>query len=341
MERNRTFSELLDIFANPHNYVINDWRRGDGATIPLSGWRVTQRRSNDYIEFTIREGDQQSLIITIPMTLSALEHSRQRALRIELCDTMLYGKYEVRSVSFTSRLNPSRLILGDVVVQSVDDGGCLLSSYVELLQPNDIESLYIALRGMERELVDSNGYFNEISLDDVVIVDDELLYPRRLGALRFTYNHNDYPSSGSGCEALRSAIYEISGIEDHSAEGVVSASRYPRRKREFIEGYLWSGELHEDRIAVRSEVGMGFVDGDYKLVIPPIYSAVEAFEEGRAVVECDRGVGLIDLWGREVIPAIYEQLEYNSDTGITAVLRDDRWNYISYNGEWIADEERF
>lgn len=340
MESRSVFSELLDIYTNPSGYVINDWRE-DGVAIPLSGWRVAQRRSNDCIEFTISEEEGSRLVVTIPMTLSVLEHSRQMALRIEQCDTMLYGEYEVRSVSFVSRQNPSRITIGDVVVQRVDGGAQLLSSYVEMLSTDDIDSLYVALRRMESELVASNGYFKEISMADVVVVDDELLYPVRLSELRFAYGRGGYPESGSGCEVLRSAICEVSGVEDRSTKCVASNSRYPRRKRRFVEGYLWSGELHEDRIAVRSDVGMGFVDGSHKVVVPLIYNVVEAFDEGRAVVECDRGVGLIDLWGREVIPAQYEELDYNSDTGITAVLLDGKWSYISYNGELIADEDTF
>ena len=80
----------------------------------------------------------------------------------------------------------------------------------------------------------------------------------------------------------------------------------------------------------------GFIDESGQWVIPPTYSAANAFGSGLAPVAMDNFKwGFIDRNGETVIPGTY-QLAYGFEQGTAQVQRKNQWGLINTAGEEVV-----
>lgn len=322
--------ELSDIYTNPNNYIIQDWCSDRGNTLPLSGNRVTARRSNDTITFSIDCGEEQHRIVILPMTVGSVE--RYRLLRSRLADhrNQLIEEITMQSAHFISRQSPTMSILADVVTYSEPSGISLPEYLATHSEVEQVQRIYSLIRLMESELELMGLAILDINPLDIVYGADGLLYPIHYDTLTIAEN------STNSFEELRKWLLLTTNVTEERWKYGDDIGSYKTIERPYVKGYKWSGQLHDDRIVVENEEGFGYVDGRHNIVIAVQYKYAGAFAEGRAIVEGKDGWGLINLWGENVIPPIYESLGYNPNTGISCVKYHDEWSYFSYRGEQIT-----
>lgn len=95
------------------------------------------------------------------------------------------------------------------------------------------------------------------------------------------------------------------------------------------------GDSASDDMMVRSgNTPYGFIDKTGKMTIPPRYSAVTSFSEGRAAVQDAKTGkwGFIDHKGAWVIAAEYDYAEPSRD-GLAPVTRGERCGYVDHKGQ--------
>lgn len=315
---NISLKELTHLFAHPQEYALEL----DGEVVPLCTDGVKVRRSNSNIEFALIHNGEHYLL-TLPMTIGYLQHCQITESAIERAATTLFTDYRLDRRSL---LRGERYCVAKVVVQHLPSGAPF-KEYLDRANRDQIREIYGAIALLEEQLSRVKATFTSLSPDDIVVGDDGLLYPFRYQKLKFC-RATAQRWSGSLCRWIHGRY----GVDPQEAT-TPSGCYY---HRDFYEGHLYSGTLHEDRVVVEDPTGYGFVDGDNRSVIPSIYIWADRFREGRAEVQTSDGFGLIDTDGREVIPTIYESLAYNDDSGITAARKCGQWAYFSYCGEQLT-----
>lgn len=164
-----------------------------------------------------------------------------------------------------------------------------------------------------------------------MVADNGLLYPTTLRGLRMGCGDESYLC----CDDLRRWVRDESGFAMPLWVRLCEP-RGQMLRRPLVEGHLWCGAPHEERIAVRDKEGYGFVDMENCVVVESRFRSVTSFGEGRAVVESDRGYGLIDVWGNFVIEDIYDDMSYSVASGVTVAKLDGLWGRFNYRGELIS-----
>lgn len=86
--------------------------------------------------------------------------------------------------------------------------------------------------------------------------------------------------------------------------------------------------------------GVGYVDRNGRLVIPPVFVEAETFSEGLAAVRIDvtGPVGYIDTSGEMVIPPRFEEAGFFSE-GLAAASQQGEWGYIDRSGTWVIEPQ--
>lgn len=97
-------------------------------------------------------------------------------------------------------------------------------------------------------------------------------------------------------------------------------------KVDFDEAYLFSDEL-----AVVNIDGLyGYIDKNFKVVIPPIYDSAEDFHDGKAKVRKDDYCGVIDKNNKTLLPFEYDEIVDYLNKNIF-VLKDGKWGILDEN----------
>jgi len=78
----------------------------------------------------------------------------------------------------------------------------------------------------------------------------------------------------------------------------------------------------------------GFINGDGRIVIQPVWDDAFAFEEGRAWVKKDEKVGFIDRDGKVVISPEWDQAT-SFQEGRAAVKKNDKWGFVDRQGNIV------
>lgn len=283
-------------------------------------------RSNSYVELIVNHKSKGRVLITIPLSDSYMERALQIENWIEGHSTTLFTQYRTLRGRISHRSSTNESLVTRVIVQHLPEGE-LLCRYLERASYEQIQTIYGALRLLEANLRAAKISFVKLNAGDLIVGDDGLLYPIRYYRLRF--EEGDI----SSVDELVKRIEQRYGINEEGN------NRPPTNytDRDQLEGYLYSGVPHEDRVVVEDISGFGYVDGDNIPVIEAQYLWADDFREGRAEVECQRGFGLIDIDGMEVIPPIYESLGYNPNSGITSARLSGKWAYFSYVGKQLTE----
>lgn len=94
----------------------------------------------------------------------------------------------------------------------------------------------------------------------------------------------------------------------------------------FIESY------REDIAVVKSDEGYGYIDGQGRQIVAPIYEQAYGFTGGRGRVQQNRKFGFVDRSGTIVIPVGFD---FAADfyEGMAQVVVDSRWGFIDSLGE--------
>src|SRR5689334_2182984 len=91
------------------------------------------------------------------------------------------------------------------------------------------------------------------------------------------------------------------------------------------------GSFKEDMAIVTKNGKYGFINRDYKEVIPPVYVTAYDFSEGAAAVEVYDSVAAVEgnsIWifidksGKQVVPGNYQFLESSFSEGLAVVEKN-------------------
>lgn len=192
------------------------------------------------------------------------------------------------------------------------------------------EALYTHSRGkLHRGMVMLRDTFtrydishNHLTLDNIVVDDHHTWHT----------THNYYISRGAGGDdELFSHIAML--IDDRALPDAIavhdSFAPYCANRQPLVG--------HRKRIVTQR--GVGFEDESGNLVIEDIYLSATDFDENRAIVVThEHKVGVIDRYGHTIIEPMYDDIEYDTDDGISHVRIGDRYADFDYNGvqttEW-------
>lgn len=106
------------------------------------------------------------------------------------------------------------------------------------------------------------------------------------------------------------------------------------------------GKISDNMLAVRRNGKFGFLNTDWKLVVPAIYSEVCDFSDGLAAVRTARGKwGFVNKCGRQVIPAVYDHddvwddddghAELGFENGVAVMYKKGNYGAIDKTGKTI------
>ncbi len=316
MALNIAIHEVVALFTHHRNYALVI----DNEEISLCADDISIMRSRDYIEFTFSDKSR----ITIPSTISSLEHFRLVRYHVNRSNSAIFTPYKVVKAQLLNY--PDNEISNiEVVVQHLPD----YQPLEEYIGNHDIHCdslLDDALSHLESSLHECRAYLRHIDLGDLVIAPNSNLYPTRYRHLYFDRDADSY----NACDKLRQSLkLSATTPTPHNFEPYGLALADP------LKGFLWCGNPHEDRIAIELESGYGFANSAGDIVIPPTYLAVDSFREGRAVVKTNEGYGVINLWGKAILPTIYQDIEYDENTGITRAKLNNLWAKFSYRGDQL------
>ncbi len=330
MIQERLLSSVSDLATNPQHYALLI----DEECVALGSSDLTLRIKGSClaVELPIRRQ-----IILIPLSEKSLSQLKGVTKGIMERQSSLFPRMELQHRHLIQSLkNRNYRLFIDIFIYDIPQGDPL-RGYVASASRSIQQQLYDAIAALEDELRLCDCTFEALSPDRIVIGDDGQLYPYDMQLLRLGGGDDAYLC----CDELRRWLSAESGlplpcgVTEMFAE--ISKSRgYITLSHEVVDGHIWCGTLHEERIAVRDESGYGFVDPQNNYIIEPKYLSATAFREGRSVVETAGGYGLIDLWGRFVIAAEYDDMDYNSSTGVTVVKRDGLWARFNYRGEMVS-----
>lgn len=105
------------------------------------------------------------------------------------------------------------------------------------------------------------------------------------------------------------------------------------------------GSFQEDMAMVTKDGRYGFINRDYKEVIPPVYLTAYDFSEGVAAVEVYDSVVaaegnsiwiFIDKAGKQAVPGNYQFLDYSFSEGLAVVEKDRKKVVINKKGDVVA-----
>ncbi|MEL6356670.1 MAG: WG repeat-containing protein, partial [Bacteroidota bacterium] len=132
----------------------------------------------------------------------------------------------------------------------------------------------------------------------------EGLFGQRMeGRWRFV-NENGHPINGMTYAALRPFGEGLAAVRlDSGAWNFIDSSGQVLQQWEKGK-YQDFRSFSEGLCAFRKGARWGFIDQNFKEVLPPIYKKVEPFYLGRAVVTTDQGVGLIDSTGAFIMDPV-------------------------------------
>ncbi len=320
---------LCDIFANPQHHATTLGNR----LLWFADRDMVVRRHADHIALSLESssGDDMSpSSLLIPMTERALNHWRGLfADRGSLLNGALRLSENQRIRSIRHR---EYAISTDMMIYAPPSGEPI-TEYLSR-DPHSAQHIHDAIERLESELRLCDCYFmmDNFAADQLIISDDGELYLQQL----FGLDLDSGSSPRQCCDALRRWLYEYSEMDPQPT--------MPSRKRSIrvegaaatVEGHIWCGVPHEERIAVLDPSGYGFVDMDNRVVVASRYRSITSFKEGRAVVESDRGYGLINVWGEFILDDIYEDMSYDEYNGITKAKLHGKWLCYNYIGEELT-----
>lgn len=105
---------------------------------------------------------------------------------------------------------------------------------------------------------------------------------------------------------------------------------------EEYEGEGYSTRSFREGLApfILSDVGVGFIDWEGKVVIPPEYDTVWDFSEGFARVEKNDKMGFIDKTGKEITSLQYDNAAPFSE-GLAAVMKNNKIGFVDTTGKEV------
>ena len=106
--------------------------------------------------------------------------------------------------------------------------------------------------------------------------------------------------------------------------------QYDKEKHNNIR--LWALNTYPG--SFQTESGRGRVNEKGDTIVPPIYSSVSNFIEGRSVVELNKLWGVYDDKGKLLVKPQYENLMHFSE-GLAAFKLNDKWGYIDKQGKVV------
>ncbi len=102
----------------------------------------------------------------------------------------------------------------------------------------------------------------------------------------------------------------------------------------YNDTYDQIGELQENRIAVTLNEKNGFIDSEFKVVIPLQFEEVTSFSGGIAGYRKGELWGLIDKNGKILVEAKFDNLNPPSE-GMTAVQKKEKWGLLNASGKIV------
>lgn len=128
-------------------------------------------------------------------------------------------------------------------------------------------------------------------------------------------------------------------IYDYSKERIQSyLDKYPQatNREEVEKDLIWFDYILLQN-SVENNLGdwqYGYMDGNGKQIIPPVYDFAGTFKEGLAAVVMDGKYGFINKLGKLIIPCVYDGVgEFNE--GRCIVERDEKWGMIDRNNKLL------
>ena len=105
---------------------------------------------------------------------------------------------------------------------------------------------------------------------------------------------------------------------------------------EEYEGKEYSTRSFREGLApfILSDVGVGFIDWEGKVVIPPEYDTVWDFSEGFARVKKNDKMGYIDKTGKEITSLQYDNAAPFSE-GLAAVMKNNKIGFVDTTGKEV------
>lgn len=328
----RTLKDLLPLYSYPESYIFElsgfDSPE-DGCFAPASESCRVQRSADELrLLFMGRNVPlTDSIHITIPMDAESLRAYRELASRLVIYRNPLTPPIDIPTVKCHSKMFDT--LHATAIVQHLPEGR-LLSEFVDGVSRGEVESLYIAISRLEQGMCERSISYGRLSPEMIIYGADGLLYPFELRGLRFCVDDSVIESE---CGELREWLQLRTDVEMICSEGLFQ-NPYMNSLSDINGGYLSCRHPHEERIAVESPTGWGFVDMENRVVIEPHYLWVSDFQEGRAEVSVgdDERYGLIDLYGNYVIEPMYDTIEYNPKDGTTQVELDGNKYIFDYSG---------
>lgn len=148
-----------------------------------------------------------------------------------------------------------------------------------------------------------------------------------------------YASYGYGDDAP--AFDELKGLIDRyslsdSLDGGLLNDGYGRYVTRNIAKY----PICEGLRRFNSPEGIGFMDIEGRVIIEAQFFSASDFTEDRSVIEThDHKMGIIDRRGRYVIEPIYDNIEFDTDYGVSHVVNNGCEARFDYFGKQLSDWE--
>jgi len=79
----------------------------------------------------------------------------------------------------------------------------------------------------------------------------------------------------------------------------------------------------------------GFIGGNGKLIIPPVYDEVRWFDKNRCPVQKDGKWGIIDKNGKEIVPFIYDDMSFFYDELSRVRNKYGEYGFIDIDGKVV------
>ncbi len=291
---NRSFKDLLLLYASPEEYLLEWFVRGKITCcfrVSDEECRIVRRAAYIRLLFS---SDASMYQITIPMTRVFLERCREMTKRVVARQSAILPQYNLTTISCTKVSAAGAKITAEAIVQELPQGE-LFSQAIEQSIEGESTPLFIALdaleRGLQREKIGIKG----LRTDEIILGKDGLLYP-------FCYDDATFDEmSESSVDGLRELLTERFGMVS-SGRVNLADDPYHETLCERLGGYLSRRKAVDGLSAVEDLGGWGFVDEYNRSVVEAKYMRVSDFADGFARVQfADSGLwGVIDTEGQIV-----------------------------------------